>query len=180
MPATPNPSMPGEAFMDTQMVNGTVFPYLHVEPKRYRFRILNAGDDRSLNLQFYVAADNTSPTTAAVVLRPSNVTANKLKGKSLLLHWKDNSNNETGFRIEWANNRKFTKNFQFADVGADVTSYQVTGLSPANNISLEFKHLMPLMYLLGQISYMLPQLLDLLVIFQKPPLLQLRQFCVME
>jgi FtsP/CotA-like multicopper oxidase with cupredoxin domain len=55
MPGTPNPSMPGEAFMDTPVVNGTVFPYLTVEPKAYRFRILNASDDRSLNLSLYEA-----------------------------------------------------------------------------------------------------------------------------
>ncbi|MFD1773492.1 hypothetical protein [Paenibacillus rhizophilus] len=55
MPATPNPSMPGEAFMDTPLVNGTAYPYLEVEPKAYRFRILNAADDRFFNLQMYVA-----------------------------------------------------------------------------------------------------------------------------
>lgn len=55
MPACPNPSMPGEGFMDTMMVNGTVFPYLEVEPRPYRFRILNAGNDRFLNLSFYKA-----------------------------------------------------------------------------------------------------------------------------
>jgi FtsP/CotA-like multicopper oxidase with cupredoxin domain len=64
MPGTPNPSMAGEAFMDTPVVNGTAYPYLEVEPKAYRFRILNAGDDRFLNLQLYVAADRNSPTTA--------------------------------------------------------------------------------------------------------------------
>ncbi len=55
MPGTPVPSTPAEAFMDTPMVNGTVFPYLEVEPKAYRFRILNAGDDRFLNLSMYKA-----------------------------------------------------------------------------------------------------------------------------
>ena len=55
MPATPNPSMPGEAFMDTPLVNGTLYPYLDVEPKAYRFRILNAADDRFFNLQLYEA-----------------------------------------------------------------------------------------------------------------------------
>ncbi len=55
MPGTPNPSMPGEAFMDTPVVNGTAYPYLEVEPKAYRFRILNAADDRFFNLQLYVA-----------------------------------------------------------------------------------------------------------------------------
>jgi FtsP/CotA-like multicopper oxidase with cupredoxin domain len=54
-PGVPNPSMAGEAFMDTLLVNGTVYPYLVVEPKTYRFRILNAADDRFLNLQWYVA-----------------------------------------------------------------------------------------------------------------------------
>jgi FtsP/CotA-like multicopper oxidase with cupredoxin domain len=67
MPGTPNPSMPGEAFMDTPVVNGTAYPYLEVEPKAYRFRILNAGDDRFLNLQLYVAADKTNPTTPGTI-----------------------------------------------------------------------------------------------------------------
>jgi FtsP/CotA-like multicopper oxidase with cupredoxin domain len=64
MPGIPNPSMPGEAFMDTPVVNGTAYPYLEVEPKAYRFRILNAANDRFVNLQLYVAADKNSPTTA--------------------------------------------------------------------------------------------------------------------
>jgi len=55
MPDMPFPSMPGEAFMDTPIVNGTAYPYLEVEPKAYRFRILNAADDRFFNLQIYVA-----------------------------------------------------------------------------------------------------------------------------
>jgi FtsP/CotA-like multicopper oxidase with cupredoxin domain len=55
MPGTPYLSMPGEAFMDTMLVNGTVYPYLEVEPKAYRFRILNASDDRFVNLQLYKA-----------------------------------------------------------------------------------------------------------------------------
>jgi FtsP/CotA-like multicopper oxidase with cupredoxin domain len=55
MPATPNPSSPAEAFMDTPIVNGIAYPFFEVEPKAYRFRILNAANDRFLNLQFYVA-----------------------------------------------------------------------------------------------------------------------------
>jgi FtsP/CotA-like multicopper oxidase with cupredoxin domain len=63
-PGVPNPSIPGEAFMDTPIVNGTAYPYLEVEPKAYRFRILNASNDRFVNLQLYVAADKRTPTTA--------------------------------------------------------------------------------------------------------------------
>jgi FtsP/CotA-like multicopper oxidase with cupredoxin domain len=65
IPDMPFPSMPGEAFMDTPIVNGTAYPYLEVEPKAYRFRILNAADDRFFNLQLYVAdlAGYISPDT---------------------------------------------------------------------------------------------------------------------
>ena len=62
-PGVPNPSMPGESFLDTPLVNGTAYPYLEVEPKAYRFRVLNAANDRFFNLQLYVAADKTTPTT---------------------------------------------------------------------------------------------------------------------
>ncbi len=55
MPGTPVLSEVGEAFMDTPVVNGKAYPYLDVEPKAYRFRILNAADDRFFNLQMYVA-----------------------------------------------------------------------------------------------------------------------------
>jgi len=55
MPSVPNPSAPAEAFVDTPIVNGTAYPYLSVEPKAYRFRILNAANDRFWNLQLYKA-----------------------------------------------------------------------------------------------------------------------------
>ena len=46
-----------EAFMDTPVLNGTAYPFKVVEQRRYRFRILNACNDRTLNLQLYYAAD---------------------------------------------------------------------------------------------------------------------------
>lgn len=58
MPGTPNPSVVPEAFLDTPLVNGCAYPYLRVAPKAYRFRILNACNDRSLNLQLYYAASH--------------------------------------------------------------------------------------------------------------------------
>ena len=61
-PGVPNPSIPGEAFMDTPTVNGTAYPYIEVEPKAYRFRVLSAANDRFFNLQLYVAADKNSWT----------------------------------------------------------------------------------------------------------------------
>ncbi len=44
-----------EAFNDTPIVNGKAYPTLTVEPKPYRFRILNAANDRFLNLGLYQA-----------------------------------------------------------------------------------------------------------------------------
>jgi FtsP/CotA-like multicopper oxidase with cupredoxin domain len=58
-PATPNPSLVPEAFLDTPVVNGTAYPVLKVERKAYRFRILNASNDRFLNLQLYYADKKT-------------------------------------------------------------------------------------------------------------------------
>ena len=51
----PDPSTTPEAFMDTPVINGTAYPYLTVEPKAYRFRILNASNDRALNLSLFYA-----------------------------------------------------------------------------------------------------------------------------
>jgi len=59
IPATPNPSLVPESFMDTPIVNGTAYPTLTVQPQAYRFRILNAANDRMVNLQLYKAAPLT-------------------------------------------------------------------------------------------------------------------------
>ena len=55
-----------EGFMDTPVVNGTVYPYYNVPAGPVRFRILNAANDRFWNLQLY----RTSPIVSAI-----NVTA---------------------------------------------------------------------------------------------------------
>jgi FtsP/CotA-like multicopper oxidase with cupredoxin domain len=55
IPGTPNPSGTPESFMDTPLVNGTAYPKVALAPQVYRFRILNACNDRMLNLQLYMA-----------------------------------------------------------------------------------------------------------------------------
>lgn len=60
IPATPNPSAVMEAYMDTPLVNGAAYPNMTVDPKAYRFRILNGADDRFFNLQLYVADPNVT------------------------------------------------------------------------------------------------------------------------
>ncbi|MEN6336233.1 MAG: hypothetical protein ABFE01_18420, partial [Phycisphaerales bacterium] len=55
-PGYPDLSMTMETMFDTPMVNGTAYPVLTVDPKTYRFRILNGSNDRFWNLQLYVAS----------------------------------------------------------------------------------------------------------------------------
>ncbi|MEU4368483.1 multicopper oxidase domain-containing protein [Micromonospora chersina] len=57
-PGVPHPSAVPEAYGDTPLVNGVAYPYLEVAPRAYRFRILNACADRTLNLQLYRAASD--------------------------------------------------------------------------------------------------------------------------
>ena len=52
----PQTSIVPESFVDTPLVNGTPYPYVNVNPTAYRFRVLNACNDRYLNLQLYVAS----------------------------------------------------------------------------------------------------------------------------
>lgn len=52
IPGTPNISAGMEQFNDTPLVNGTAYPTTSVDPKAYRFRILNAANDRFWNLQW--------------------------------------------------------------------------------------------------------------------------------
>jgi spore coat protein A len=51
----PDPSVIPEMFGDTILVNGTTFPKVTVEARRYRIRLLNACNARFLNLQLFVA-----------------------------------------------------------------------------------------------------------------------------
>jgi FtsP/CotA-like multicopper oxidase with cupredoxin domain len=60
IPGTPHPSMGMESFFDTALVNGTAYPTLEVEPKAYRFRVLNAANDRFFNLQLYQAVSSNT------------------------------------------------------------------------------------------------------------------------
>ena len=74
IPSTPNISVGMEAFNDTPVVNGTAYPTTVVDPKSYRFRILNAANDRFFNLSWYVADPRTG-TLSEVALNPVELAA---------------------------------------------------------------------------------------------------------
>ncbi|HZW25239.1 MAG TPA: choice-of-anchor D domain-containing protein [Gallionella sp.] len=66
-----NASIVPEAFMDTAVINGTAYPTFTVQPQAYRFRILNASNDRSINLGLYEA----EPLSIVVTNGGANYTA---------------------------------------------------------------------------------------------------------
>jgi FtsP/CotA-like multicopper oxidase with cupredoxin domain len=74
IPSTPNVSVGMEAFNDTPIVNGTAYPTTTVDPKSYRYRILNAANDRFWNLSWYVA-DPTTGTLSEVAFNPAELAA---------------------------------------------------------------------------------------------------------
>ena len=51
----PTVSATPEAYLDTPVINGVAYPTLTVDPKAYRLRILNASNDRYINLGLYKA-----------------------------------------------------------------------------------------------------------------------------
>jgi spore coat protein A, manganese oxidase len=62
-PATrplPEPSAVPEFFADTTVINGSLYPFLPVERRHYRFRILNGSQARFYNLQLYYASSQDS------------------------------------------------------------------------------------------------------------------------
>jgi len=72
-PPVPSPSLVSEFWGDTMLVNGTAFPFVEVEPRRYRLRMLNACNTRFLSLQLVMAfgkkfPDNTEPGSASGVV----------------------------------------------------------------------------------------------------------------
>ena len=70
----------------------------------------------------------SSANVPSSVVAPTNMNASVLSSSSIRLQWKDNANNEEGFRIE--RSASASSGFaQIATVGANVTAYDNTGLA---------------------------------------------------
>ena len=76
-PAGPPPAVScvPEFFGDTMLANGTVYPEVTVEARRYRLRILNACNARFLNLQMYVDDGTPNGITLTSSGAPTNAPA---------------------------------------------------------------------------------------------------------
>jgi spore coat protein A len=77
VPGAPDPSVLPEFFGDTILVNGKAWPVLDVEPRQYRFRLLNGSDSRSYNL-FFDGGVKFSQIGTDVALLNAPVDVNKL------------------------------------------------------------------------------------------------------
>jgi calcineurin-like phosphoesterase family protein/purple acid phosphatase-like protein/fibronectin type III domain protein len=99
--------------LDTTVVNGTTYFYVVSA-------VNNIGESADST---EVSATPSAPTIPAA---PSNLTLSTSK-KKIRLNWVDNSNNETGFKIERSTDGvNFT---QIALVGANIVTYQNNGLT---------------------------------------------------
>jgi FtsP/CotA-like multicopper oxidase with cupredoxin domain len=96
-PGTPNPSMVPEAFMDTPLVNGTAYPYTKVGRKAYRLRILNACNDRFLNLSLFYASSNTPDSVNA----SGAPTLQKASGEVTMVPAVPHSKTDTSWPSTW-------------------------------------------------------------------------------
>src|SRR3954467_14909472 len=70
IPGDPDPRVPPiwipEFFGDTILVNGKVWPFLEVEPRKYRFRILNASNARFYHMKLARTAQSGGAVGGAV------------------------------------------------------------------------------------------------------------------
>jgi hypothetical protein len=72
-----------------------------------------------------------TPTATPTPAAPTNLAATAVSSSQINLSWTDNSNNETGFKVERSKNGNGNSFSQIATVGANVTTYSNTGLSRA-------------------------------------------------
>jgi hypothetical protein len=69
------------------------------------------------------------PPPVSAPAAPSNLTATAVSTSQINLAWSDNSSDESGFRVDRALNSTFTSSLVTTAVGANVTSFQATGLA---------------------------------------------------
>ena len=91
----------------------------------YRVRATNAGGDSA----YSNTASATTQAAQTVPAAPSNLTATTVSISQINLSWTDNSNNETGFKIERCQGGSCTNFAQIAQVGANVSTFNNTGLA---------------------------------------------------
>lgn len=107
-------------FINSNLSNNTTYTY--------RVRAYNTAGSSD-------ASNEATVTTASVPVKPDNLKISSTGTDRLTITWRDNANNEKGYRIERKPvNGTFS---EIATVGANVTSYTNTGLS--NNTTYTYR-----------------------------------------
>ncbi|HKV11549.1 MAG TPA: fibronectin type III domain-containing protein, partial [Thermoanaerobaculia bacterium] len=91
----------------------------------YSFRV-RAGNAAGFSGYSNTASATTSAPPPATPAAPTDLTAQAASPSEIVLNWRDNSGNETQFRIERSVNGAFQ---EIQAVGANVTTARVTGLA---------------------------------------------------
>jgi fibronectin type 3 domain-containing protein len=89
---------------------------------RYRVSAFNGAGDASSNVA-------EASTQTPVPVAPGNMTATSVSTSQINLAWTDNSTNEAGFRLERCTGAGCTAFLSVANLGANVTSFNNTGLT---------------------------------------------------
>jgi hypothetical protein len=114
-----------------RMLNGVTGNVCTTSATSYNGRFIHIEQDPGYRnpLDWIAPVTATWPVAAAPPAAPSDLTAFTASASAIDLAWIDNSNDEEGFRLERStDNLAFT---QIATVGASVTGYSNTGLTPA-------------------------------------------------
>jgi len=93
---------------------------------RYRVRANNSAGDSAFSNVAIATTPSATPPAA-----PSGLTATPVSSDSISLFWVDNSDNETGFRIERDRGSNGGSFDQIATVGPDVVAFSDTDLDPS-------------------------------------------------
>ena len=91
----------------------------------YQYRVVSFNDAGNSSFS-NTASATTSAAPPALPAAPSTLTAAAISSTRINLAWTDNSNNESGFKIERCKNPNCTNFAQIAQVGANVTTFADT------------------------------------------------------
>jgi carboxypeptidase T len=97
----------------------------------YRVRAYNAIGDSPYSNQASAVTLALPPVPTA----PTNLTATSISTSQINLAWTDNADNETGFKVERCTGAGCADFAQIATLGANVSNYINTGLTPSTSYS---------------------------------------------
>jgi C1A family cysteine protease len=100
----------------------------------YRVRSYNSGGDSGYSNTASATTQAAQPPAA-----PSALTATAASTSQINLHWTDNSNNETGFKIERCIGAGCSNFSQIATVAANATAYNSSGLAASTTYTYRIR-----------------------------------------